>query len=352
MKNTYRIIVVLLLIAILTVVLVKNKKSVQFEVDNAKTRIDSIPVSIYNLRSDSASLQLRTVGKVRSSDEVYVVSQTPGEIKNVSAKIGEQVRKGDVIAQIDDYYARQEYDMSKKAYEQIKKDFDRYTDLAKVNAVTKQQLEQLRLQLEGAETKMNSLEKRLSDFIIKAPVPGVINQLFVSKGNMTGAGTPICEIVGGSSVRIEAKINPEQANYLHTGLNATMSGEFGHGEDYRIKLTEIGERAGKFGGVSTIFMLAPGEKKSPKSGSVMNIIIDIPVGPKLLLPREAIANKDGETGIFVIGSDNRVKFTPVKYSEFDDKRILLTGNELTESKIALEGNYLLKNGDLVKVTNQ
>ena len=270
-NNIFRIIVLLLLVAILTIVLTKNKKAVQFEVDTSKTVIDSIPVSVFYLKSDSASYRLETVGKVKSTDEVYVVSQTPGEIKQVFVKIGEVVKKGDLIVQIDDFYALQEYEMAKKAYEQIQKDYDRYANLAEVNAVTKQQLEQLRLQLEGAQTKMNSLEKRLNDYIIKAPVSGVVNQLFVSKGNMTGAGTPVCEIVGGNSVKIEAKINPEQANFLHVGLNAFMSDEFGHGENYRIKLAEIGEKAGKFGGIAAIFTLAPEEKKSPKTGSVVNI---------------------------------------------------------------------------------
>ena len=182
----------------------------------------------------------------------------------------------------------------------MQKDYKRYANLAGVNAVTQQQLEQLRLQLEGAQTKMNSLEQRLNDYIIKAPVDGIINQLFVSRGNATGLGTPVCEIIGGTSVRIEAKINPEQAKYLHVGLKAVLSSEFGHGENYRAQLAEIGEKAGKFGGIAAIFTLDPQEKKSPKTGSIVNIRIEIPGEPKLLLPRQALTNKNGEMGLFVV----------------------------------------------------
>jgi RND family efflux transporter MFP subunit len=350
-KNIFRVAVLLLLSAILTVVLIRNKKAVQFEVDTAKTMIDSIPVSIISLQPDSASFRLEIVGRVRSADEVYVVSQTPGEIKQVFVKIGEAVAKGDVILQIDDFYAQQEYEMAKKAYDQIQKDFDRYSNLAEVSAVTKQQLEQLRLQLEGALTKLSSLEKRLNDYVIKAPVSGVINQFFVTKGNVTGPGTPVCEIVGGSSIKIEAKINPEQAGFLQVGLRARMSGDFGHGENYHVRLAEIGEKAGKFGGTAAVFTLAPEEKKSPKSGSVVNIVIDIPVGTKLLLPRQALTNQDGKSGIFIVRSDNSVEFTQVRYSDFDDNRIALIGNELNNIRVAVEGNFLLKDGDLVKVIN-
>jgi RND family efflux transporter MFP subunit len=351
MKNIFRIIILLLLTVWLIVVLRNNKKTVQFEVDRAKTVIDSIPVTIFSLKLDSANYTLETVGKVKSADEVYVVSQTPGEIKSVSVKIGERVMRGDVIAHIDDFYALQEFEIASKAHEQLQKDFNRYTDLAGVDAVTQQQLEQLRLQLEGAHTKMTSLGKRLNDYIIKAPVNGVINQLFVSKGNIAGQGTPVCEIIGGSSVKVEAKINPEQADYLKVGIDATMSTEFGHGDNYRIKLSEIGEKSGKFGGVSAIFTLAPGERQAPKPGSIVNILIKVQAEPELLLPRQAVTNFNGVMGIFVIQPDNRVEFTPVKYLDFDDNHIALIGNELNNKRIAVEGNYLLKAGDLVKVIN-
>ena len=76
-----------------------------------------------------------------------------------------------------------------------------------------------------------------------------------------------------------------------------------------------------------------------------------PWGQKLLLPRSALTNKDGKTGLFVVHQDNSVEFTPVKYIDFDDNRIALTGDELNNTRIAVEGNYLLKTGDRVKVIN-
>lgn len=352
MKNIFQIVTLLILIALFTVVLTKNKKAIRFEVDEAKAVIDSIPVNVYHLKLDSAIYTLETVGKVKSTDEVYVVSQTPGEIKSVFVKIGQNVKKGDILLQIDDFYARQEFEMAKKAFEQIQKDYKRFADLAGVDAVTHQQLEQLRLQLDGARTKVNTLEKRLNDYVIKAPAEGTINQIFVTRGNSAGSGTPVCEIIGGSSVKIEAGINPDQAKYVHVGINATLSSNFGHGENYQGILTEIGEKAGKLGGISTIFILAPDEKNSPKPGSLVNILLEIKGEPLLLLPRRALTNKNGVMGLFVVQQNDRVEFKPVKYLDFDDNQIQIIGNELIHSKIVVEGNNLLKTGDLVISMNE
>lgn len=349
MKTAFRTIVIVILALIFVAILRNNRKEAQSEVSNAEITIDSIPVRIFDLEPDSAGFVLQTVGRVKSEDEVYVVSQTPGEIKSVLVKIGDKVKKGDVIARIDDYYALQEYNMAAKAHDQIKKDFDRYKDLAEVKAVTQQQLEQLTLQLEGAETKMNSLNKRLNDYLIKAPLDGLINQIFVTRGNATGLGTPVCEIIGGSTVKIEARINPDQVRHLKIGLKASAITEFGHGENFDAYLAEIGEKAGKFGGVAAIFKVAPEGKKIPPVGSMVNILISIPGESKLMLPRKALIYNEGKMGLFVLKKDKTVEFSPVRYADFDDTYVTLLDMTLNHMQIVIEGNYMLKNGDVVKV---
>jgi RND family efflux transporter MFP subunit len=239
--------------------------------------------------------------------------------------------------------------MAEIASVQLNKDLERYTELAKVNAVTQQQLEQIRLQAEGAATKMNSLKQRLNDYLIKAPLGGVINQLFVSRGNATGMGTPVCEIVGSSFVKIEAKLNPDQAENLQIGLKATIIDEFGHGENYKAFLSELGQKAGKFGGVAAVFRMEPGQKNMPSAGSLVNIRINMKGNPKLLLPRQALTYTGDRTGLFVLLQDKTVEFTPVAYIDFDDKYITILDTTLANRQIVVEGNYMLETGDLVKV---
>lgn len=349
MKKTFRIVVLVLLTSIFVVVLTKNRKTVQFEVESAKAKIDSIPVHVAVPRVQPAGFVLETVGKVKFADEVFVISQTPGEIKEVRVKLGDHVKGGDVIARIDDYYALQEFSMARLAYEQLQKDFNRYSDLAKVQAVTQQQLEQLRLQMEGAQTKMASLERRLNDFIVKAPLEGIVNQVFVSRGNTTGPGTPVCEIVGGSSPRIEAKINPAQAVNLTIGAMATVTTEFGHGVKYNAHLAELGKKAGKFGGISAVFYLDQPGEYTPESGSMVNIQVKMESAPKLLLPAKAVTLYDGKTGLFLVKEDMTVAFTEVSYSDFDDASVAVQDSFLRNRKVVTDGNYLLKNGDRVRI---
>lgn len=349
MKNTFRIIMGLLLVVILVFVLRNNKRAVQFEVDQAKVPIDSIPVRVVSLQENSVSYEIKTVGKVKMADEVYVISQTPGELDKVHVKIGQKVTKGDVIAKVNDFFARQEYDMAQKAYEQFGKDYQRYKELAKLDAITQQQVEQIGLRLEGAETKMNSLKKRLGDYWIKAPLDGVINQLFVSRGNAVGLGTPVCQLIGGSYVSIEAQLNPDEVEHFQVGLRAQASSDFGHGQSYDVILTEIGKKAGKFGGVAAVFMLDEDELKSPEAGSIINLQIQLPEQSKYLLPRKALTNTEGEIGVFVVQKDKRVKFHTLAYTNFDDERVHVLDSAIYNQDVVVEGNFMLDDYDLIKL---
>ena len=155
--------------------------------------------------------------------------------------------------------------------------------------------------------------------------------------------------IGGKQLKIQAKINTEQAGYLATGIKATIKSEFGHGENYMAQLSELGERAGKFGGVDAVFILVPEETKVLKTGILVNIQIEVPGIPKLLLPRQALTNNDGQMGLFVLSKNSKVEFTPVKYLNFDDDHINVLDHTLNNQQIVIEGNYLLRTGDLVKV---
>jgi hypothetical protein len=210
-------------------------------------------------------------------------------------------------------------------------------------------VEQLGLRLQGAETKMNSLKKRLGDYWIKAPLDGVINQLFVSRGNAVGPGTPVCQLIGGSYVSIEAQLNPDVVNDLQVGIKAKASSDFGHGQSYQTILTEIGKKPGKFGGVAAVFMLDEGELQSPEAGSVVNLQVQLAVQPKYLLPRKALTNTDGKVGVFIVQKDGRVKFHSLAYANYDDERVHVLDTAIYNMDVVVEGNFMLDDNDLIKL---
>jgi hypothetical protein len=132
-------------------------------------------------------------------------------------------------------------------------------------------------------------------------------------------------------------------------MMATARTEFGHGKKYPVQLVEKGQKAGKFGDVSVVFILAEEASSSPEPGEIVDIYLDIPVDSKLLVPVKALTYNKEETGFYVLKDDFTVEFKSLQFSVFDDDMVEILDNQLENKQIVVEGNYLLKPGDLVKV---
>src|SRR5688572_413187 len=222
MKLFYRIAVLLLMIAILVSVLMRNKQQISYQSGTAKQSINEIPVEVTPAKMNRPNIVLQTAGMVESTEEIIVVSTVQGAVKTINITVGKVVKENDLLVTVDDYYALKEYTIAREAFDQIQKDYQRALELSNEKAVTGQQLEQLRLQMDAADVKQQSLQRRLDDTRIKAPVSGVINQVFAKKGGMLGNGSPVCEIVNPSGLKITAHVTENDLEFVKEQQTVTL----------------------------------------------------------------------------------------------------------------------------------
>src|SRR5207249_7450457 len=106
------------------------------------------PISVLAAAAEAADVPVYVegVGTAQAFNTVTVRPQVDGRLMEVAFQEGQDVRKGDLLARIDDRTYRAELDqaLAKKAQDQAtlenaKHDLERYIALAATNSVTKQQ---------------------------------------------------------------------------------------------------------------------------------------------------------------------------------------------------------------------
>jgi multidrug efflux pump subunit AcrA (membrane-fusion protein) len=105
MKIFYRIAVLLLLVAILISVLMRNKKQISYQSGTAKQIISEIPVAVKPAKMSQPTIVIQTAGMVESTEDVVVVAAVQGAVKNINITVGKSVKEGDLLVSVDDYYA-------------------------------------------------------------------------------------------------------------------------------------------------------------------------------------------------------------------------------------------------------
>src|SRR6266571_2638786 len=111
-----------------------------------------VPVLAASARRDDVPVYLDGVGTTRALNMVTVRSLVDGTLINVAFREGQDVKRGDVQAQLDQTVAKKALDEATLANARI--DLERYTNLVKTNAVTKQQVDTQRATVAQLEAQV------------------------------------------------------------------------------------------------------------------------------------------------------------------------------------------------------
>ncbi|WP_137046263.1 efflux RND transporter periplasmic adaptor subunit [Pseudolabrys sp. FHR47] len=157
-----------------------------------------VPVLAANAQFADVPVYLDAVGTTKALNTVTVRSQVDGKLLSVNFKEGQDVKKGDVLAQIDPttFQATLDQAIAKKAMDEAlltnaKNDLARYEQLAATNAINKQQSDtqralvaQYTAQVQSDQAAIESAQATLGYATIRAPIDGRTGLRQVDEGNI------------------------------------------------------------------------------------------------------------------------------------------------------------------------
>lgn len=140
---------------------------------------------------------------------VKIGARATGAITKMNVKIGDKVKKGQLIALIDDREIQKAIEQQKAAikeaqanYEYSKINYDRQIELLKYEYTTKDQVDKAKSQLDSAKSildertaALKQSETRLSYTRIYAPIDGIVSDVTAQEGETIVAGLQVANLV-------------------------------------------------------------------------------------------------------------------------------------------------------------
>ena len=123
--------------------------------------------------------------------EGRVMAEVPGRVLRVAVREGQQVRKGDLIAQLDGELLRLQQESAQVQVAALEKDQARYRVLAAADAVQGVQLEKTEQALETARIQLANITEQRGRTTIRAPFDGEVTQLLAEEGTVVGPSMPV-----------------------------------------------------------------------------------------------------------------------------------------------------------------
>lgn len=190
------------------------------------------------VRSSAGSTPFEYPGKVKASDEVNMAFQVAGKLKRIYVGDGETVRKGQLVAELDDRDYRIQLEAVEAEYNNVKADAERVMRLYSEGATTASNYDKARYGLRQIAAKYENCKNQLEDTKIYSPFSGKVYKHYYDAPAVVGAGMPVLCLVSGEALEIE--INVPAKEYSSMDRRCRYEACFGFLQDRAVTLRYLG----------------------------------------------------------------------------------------------------------------
>ena len=272
-----------------------------------------------------------------------IVSQSAGRIVNISAEVGQQVRKGQVLARMDDV------NLAKTRLQIVNDSIElsRLTELYNLGAVAQADYDMAKLSLNLARKTYSNLAENT---VLRSPINGVVTARNYDKGDMYSMTQPIFVVEQIAPIKMLINISESLFTQVNTGMLFDVTVEAYPNEVFEGKVNLIYPTINAGTHTFPVEVIVENKDQKLRPGMFARVSATFGTNHHVVVPDVAVVKQmgSGEHFIYVLQPDGTVKYTLVETSKrMGDRYEIISGiNE--GDKVVTEGQVRLKDG--VKVT--
>ncbi|MBK8193072.1 MAG: efflux RND transporter periplasmic adaptor subunit [Lewinellaceae bacterium] len=156
-------------------------------------------------------------GRVDAEENVSVTAKMPGALTRILVKNGDIVKKGQLLAQIDDGVLMKSMAELEHQLATAEDIYNRQKSLWDQKIGTEVQFIQAKSQKEGLERSIATLKENLNQTRIYAPIGGSVDMVQLKTGQAISPGIPLCNIVNLSQLKIVGEVTEAYASKVRKG---------------------------------------------------------------------------------------------------------------------------------------
>jgi len=156
-------------------------------------------------------------GKLLPAQQSNLAFEIPGKINVVKVDIGDAVKKGQILAELDNREATAQLKQAKAKYDLALQILNRYKDLRSEGHISIQDLDNANSEELIAKSQYEFYKVKLEQTKLIAPFDGVIQNRFLDTGSVINGGIPIVEILGSKNVEAHISIPLKFIDKLNIG---------------------------------------------------------------------------------------------------------------------------------------
>ncbi len=321
------------------------------ELDNSK----KIPlVSTINLKSEPFNHYIELQGNVNTRDMLVLYPQFAGTLNHIYVKEGQSVKKGQILAKIDDGGLTQQLNQLQIQKNLAQTTFERQERLWQQNIGSEIQYLQAKSLYEAQAQAIEQLEKQIERTMVIAPFTGTIDEIITEEGSVVGPGqNPILRIVNLDNMFVETDVPERYIQTITKGKKTIVSFNY-IADDIESQVYQTANFINPANRTFKIEVRVPNKDHSIKPNLTAKLRINDYFSPNaILIPQSIITeNAMGEQYVFVVnpkGKEFLAQKQIIKTGKTQDDVIEVIEGLKENDQIIVEGARSVRDGQAVNI---
>ena len=282
------------------------------------------------------------VGTVQAEVKNNIAPQSPGRIAEIYVEIGDHVRKGQKLVQMDAASLKQ----LTLQLENQRIDFDRVKELYAVGGVAKADFDNAKMALEVAETQYKNIMENTQ---LLSPIDGIVTARNYDNGDLY-AGAAILTVEQIRPVKLLVNVSENYYSRVKKGDKATITLDALPGETFTatvsLKYPTINASTHTF----PVELSLPNKEEKVRPGMFARAQINFGTEDRVVVPDVAVVKQPGSGERFVyVYNNGKVNYVKVELGQRLGDAYELLGGIPDGATVVIAGQSRLFDGAEVKV---
>ena len=338
-------------------------------------------VEVAKVSRGNISAHLSVVGNLIGEATVDVAPKTGGRLTTMTVKLGDRVRRNQVIGKIEDReiveqvrQAEASHQVAEATIRQRKADLnlaltnvERSRNLFGRQLLPKQtlddaearytsavaQVDLAEAQLAQSEARMQELKINLANTNVVSPVDGFVAKRNVDPGAWVSQNAPLVSVVDISSLRLVANVVEKDLRMVGVGDAGQIDVDAFPGEKFKGRIARVSPIIDPATRTAPMEVEIPNPEFRLKPGMYARVDLEIDGRANVLLvPKIALVDSEGQRGVYQPSEDNKAIFKPVKVGIEDSEHAEIAGGLQEGETVVSVGAGALRRNDQLVVAGQ